>query len=159
MVLATRYKLRDVFLSVFAASALLMLLAVFVGKTIYVLIPASYVRPAVGSLFLLFAFWIFYSNAEEEKPNFSKTPFLAIFGAFILAEFGDKTQLATIALTVKYDALFETWTGATAGMFVANTAGILVGSKLGDHMPQRLIKQVTAGLFFVFGAVTLYSAL
>lgn len=159
MALATRYKLGDVLASVFTASALLMLLAVFVGRTLYILIPASFLQLIAGLLFLLFAFWIFYSDEKEKNPPPSKTPFLAVFGAFILAEIGDKTQLAAIALTVKYNVLFEIWIGATAGMFAANSIGIIAGNRMGMHLPKKLIKWIAAGLFFVFGAVTLYGAL
>jgi putative Ca2+/H+ antiporter (TMEM165/GDT1 family) len=159
MALATRYKPRDVLVSVFAASALLMLLAVSVGRILYILIPASVVQLIAGALFLLFAFWILYSDKEEETLFSGKTPFLAVFGAFILAEIGDKTQLAAVALTVKYNVLFEVWAGATAGMFAANSIGIVAGSKMGTRLPQKLVKRVAAGLFFIFGAVTLYAAL
>ncbi|MEE8403072.1 MAG: TMEM165/GDT1 family protein [Candidatus Hydrothermarchaeaceae archaeon] len=159
MAFAIRYKLRDVLASVFAASALLMLLAVLVGRTLFILIPASYIQLTAGALFLLFAFWIFYSDEVEESASFDKTPVLAVFGAFILAEIGDKTQLAAIALTVKYNVLFEVWAGATAGMFAVNGIGIIAGSMMGAHLPQKLIKRIAAGLFFVFGAATLYGAL
>ena len=156
---AIRYKPRDVLVSVFAASALLMLLAVFIGRTLYILIPASFVQLTAGALFLLFALWILYSDEEEENLSTGKTPFLAVFGAFILAEIGDKTQLAAIALTIKYNILFEVWVGATAGMFAANSIGVIAGSRMGTRLPQKLIKRVAAGMFFIFGAVTLYGAL
>ncbi len=157
MAFAIRYKPRDVLVSVFAASALLMLLAVFIGRTLYILIPASFVQLIAGALFLLFALWILYSDEKEENLSTGKTPFLAVFGAFILAEIGDKTQLAAIALTIKYNVLFEVWAGATAGMFAANSIGVIAGSRMGTRLPQKLIKWVAAGMFFVFGAVTLYN--
>ena len=160
MAFAIRYNARDVLTSVFAASALLMLFAVLVGKTLYILIPASFVQLIAGALFILFAVWIFYSDEEVEEVSYSgKTPFLAVFCAFILAEIGDKTQLATIALTVKYNVLFEVWAGATAGMFAANGIGILAGDRIGTNLPQKLIKRIAAFLFFVFGTITLYGAL
>jgi putative Ca2+/H+ antiporter (TMEM165/GDT1 family) len=159
MAFATRYRARDILASVFAASALLMLLAVFVGRVLYELIPTSYVQLIAGVLFLVFAFWILYSDDEEEGQPSGKTPFLTVFGAFILAEIGDKTQLAAIALTVKYNVLLEVWAGATAGMFAANSIAIIAGSKMATKLPQKLIKRIAAALFFVFGAVTLYSAL
>ena len=159
MAFATRYRARDVLASVFAASALLMLLAVFVGRVLYELIPTSYVQLIAGVLFLFFAFWILYSDDEEEGQPSGKTPFLTVFGAFILAEIGDKTQLAAVALTVKYNVLLEVWAGATAGMFAANSIAIIAGSKMATKLPQKLIKRIAAALFLVFGAVTLYSAL
>jgi putative Ca2+/H+ antiporter (TMEM165/GDT1 family) len=160
MAFATRYRARDVLASVLAASALLMLLAVFVGRAFSELIPAFYVQLLAGVLFLLFAFWILFFDEEEEKESHSgKTPFLTVFGAFILAEFGDKTQLAALALAVKYNAFLEVWMGATLGMFAANSAGVIAGNRISEKLPEKLIKRVAAALFFLFGAVTLYSAL
>lgn len=160
MAFATRYRARDILASVFAASALLMLLAVFVGGVLYELIPTSYVQLIAGVLFVFFAFWILYFDKEEERVAHSgKTPFLTVFGAFILAEIGDKTQLAAVTLTVKYNVLLEVWAGATAGMFAANSIAIIAGSKMATKLPQKLIKRIAAALFLVFGAVTLYSAL
>jgi putative Ca2+/H+ antiporter (TMEM165/GDT1 family) len=161
MAFATRYRARDVLTSVLAASALLMLIAVFIGRVLYELIPVSYVQLIAGVLFLLFAIWIlFFDEGEaEEESHSGKTPFLTVFGAFILAETGDKTQLAALALAVKYNALFEVWAGATLGMFAANSIGVVAGNRIRAKLPEKLIKRVAAALFFVFGAVTLYGAL
>jgi putative Ca2+/H+ antiporter (TMEM165/GDT1 family) len=161
MAFATRYRARDVLASVLAASALLMLLAVFVGRVFSELIPASYVQLLAGVLFLLFAFWILFFDVGggEEGSHYGKTPFLTVFGAFILAETGDKTQLAALALAVKYNALLEVWIGATLGMFVANSIGVVAGNRIKEKLPEKLIKRVAAALFFLFGAVTLYGAL
>jgi putative Ca2+/H+ antiporter (TMEM165/GDT1 family) len=157
---ATRYKAKDVLTSVFAASALLMLVAVIIGKTLYILIPTSSVQLLAGVLFLFFAFWILFFDDDEEKASPSgKTPLLAVFGAFLLAEIGDKTQLAAIALTVKFNALTEVWAGATLGMFAANGVGVIAGNRIGTKLPEKLIKRIAAVLFFLFGAVTLYGAL
>ena len=161
MAFATRYRARDVLASVLAASAFLMLIAVFVGRVLSEVIPTSYVQLIAGFLFLLFAFWILFSDDEEEEDenHQGKTPFLTVFGAFILAETGDKTQLAALALAVKYNALFEVWAGATLGMFVANSIGIAAGNRIRAKFPEKLIKRAAAALFFLFGAVTLYGAL
>lgn len=161
MAFATRYRARDVLTSVLAASALLMLLAVFVGRVLYELIPTSYVQLLAGFLFLLFAFWVLFfdEEGEEEESRSGKTPFLNVFGAFILAETGDKTQLAALALVVKYNALLEVWIGATLGMFVANSIGVVAGNRIRTKLPKKIIKRVAAALFFLFGAVTLYGAL
>lgn len=162
MAFAARYRARDVLASVLVASAILMLIAVFVGRVLSELIPTSYVQLIAGFLFLLFAFWILFfgeEDEEEEKSRSGKTPFLTVFGAFILAETGDKTQLAALALAVKYNALFEVWIGATSGMFVANAIGIAAGNRIRAKFPEKLIKRAAATLFFLFGAVTLYGAL
>lgn len=158
---ATRYRARDVLASVLAASAVLMLLAVFVGRVLYEIIPVTYIQVIAGILFLLFAFCILFSGEEdeEEKSPTGRTPILTVFGTFILAEIGDKTQLAAIALTVKFNALFEVWIGATLGMFAANSVGVIAGNRIRAVFPEKLIKRAAAGLFILFGVVTLYGAL
>lgn len=162
MAFATRYRARDVLASVLAASALLMLLAVLIGRVLYEIVPLSYVQVLAGVLFSLFAFWILFFDEEEgedEDKSSGKTPFFTVFGAFILAELGDKTQLAALALVVKFNALLEVWIGATLGMVAANSIGVLAGNKAKEKLPEKLIKRIAAGLFFLFGAVTLYGAL
>ncbi len=161
MAFATRYRARDVLASVLAASALLMLLAVVAGRVIYEIIPVTYIQVIAGALFLLFAFWIlFFDKDEEEEENHSgKTPFLTVFGAFILAELGDKTQLFALTLAVTYSAFLEVWLGATLGMFAANSIGVIAGNRARTLVSEKVIKRIAAGLFFLFGTVTLYSAL
>ena len=60
---------------------------------------------------------------------------------------------------LKYNALIAVWAGATLGMFAANSVGIIAANRIGTKLPEKLIKQVAAGLFLLFGAVTLYGAL
>jgi putative Ca2+/H+ antiporter (TMEM165/GDT1 family) len=163
MAFATRYRAKDVLASVLAASAVLMVLAVLAGRVLFELIPTTYVQIIAGVLFIIFAFWILFFDEEEEeenRENSGKAPFLTVFGAFMLAETGDKTQIATFALAaVNYNALFEVWAGATLGMFAANSIGIITGNRIREKFPEELIKKVAALLFFVFGAATLYAAL
>jgi len=161
MAFATRYRARDVLASVLAASALLMLAAVFIGKALYVILPITYIQFLAGVLFILFGIWILFFDEEEEvlESHSGKTPFLTVFGAFILAETGDKTQLAALALAVKYNSLFEVWAGATLGMFIANSIGIIAGNKIKGKLPEKLIKRAAALLFLIFGAVTLLGGL
>lgn len=162
MAFATRYKSRDVLASVLAASAVLMVLAVLAGRVLYDFIPTTYIQIIAGVLFIIFAFWILFFDEEEEEgdsPRSGRNPFFTVFGAFILAETGDKTQLATVALAVKFNALFEVWAGATLGMFAANSIGIIAGSRIREKFPEKIIKRIAASLFLIFGAVTLYAAL
>lgn len=162
MAFATRYRIKDVLASVLAASAVLMVIAVLAGRVLFELLPTTYVQMIAGILFIIFALWILFfdeEEGEEENEKTGKTPFLTVFGAFILAETGDKTQLATVALVVKYNALFEVWAGATLGMFAANSIGIIAGNRIREMFPEELIKRIAAALFLIFGAATLYFAL
>ncbi len=72
--------------------------------------------------------------------------------AFFIAELGDKTQLATIALATKYPTSpLAVLMGTTTGMIIADGFGILVGVVLCRRIPERIIKIVSATVFMVFG--------
>ena len=75
---------------------------------------------------------------------------------FMMAEMGDKTQLATISLAVEYDSVINVWMGTTLGMMVSNAFGIIVGIVMGKKIPERAIKWGSALIFIAFGAVGLY---
>lgn len=159
MAFAAQYKIRDILTSVLAASALLMFIAVLFGRAIYVSAPVSTVQLIAGGLFLIFGLWVLKSDEDKKLPTFSKNSFFTVFVAFLLAEIGDKTQFAAVALAVKFNAPFEVWAGAIAGMFAANGIGILVGNRVRAYLPQKIVKRIVAGLFFVFGAITIYGSL
>jgi putative Ca2+/H+ antiporter (TMEM165/GDT1 family) len=75
--------------------------------------------------------------------------------AFFLAEMGDKTQIATVALAARFDALLQVVLGPTLGMLVANVPAVLVGDRLAHRMPVRLVHTIAAALFAVLGLATL----
>ena len=77
-----------------------------------------------------------------------------VFSAFLLAELGDKTMLATITLAADHDWL-GVWIGSTLGMVVADGLAIVVGAVAGKHLPERLIQITAAALFLLFGAYML----
>ena len=82
-----------------------------------------------------------------------------VFVAFFIGEFGDKTQLATISLAAQYQNAVSVLIGATLGMLVADGAGIAVGVVLGRHIPERVLKWVSAAIFIVFGLAGFYEVL
>jgi hypothetical protein len=77
-----------------------------------------------------------------------------VTSAFILAELGDKTMLATITLAADNDWV-GVWVGSTLGMVVADGLAIVVGAVAGKHLPERLIQITAAALFLLFGAYLL----
>ncbi len=78
--------------------------------------------------------------------------------AFFVAELGDKTMLATIALAARGGAL-PTWIGASLGMMVANGLAVALGQRLGDLAPRRVVHFMAGGLFAAFGIVLLVQGL
>jgi putative Ca2+/H+ antiporter (TMEM165/GDT1 family) len=71
--------------------------------------------------------------------------------AFFLAEMGDKTQIATVALAAKYAAVAAVVAGTTLGMMAANVPAVMLGDRLAGKIPLRLARAVAAGIFAVLG--------
>jgi len=89
----------------------------------------------------------------EDKKESKFGPIITVGIAFFLAEMGDKTQLATISLVVKYQNMLNVLIGTTIGMVVADTFGIIIGVVLKRHIPEKTIKWISAGIFILFGSV------
>ena len=83
--------------------------------------------------------------------------FLFSAAAVVLAEMGDKTQLATIALATKFpESPLWQLLGTTAGMLVADAIGIVVGVLMCRKIPEKTVKLVSAGVFIIFGFIGTY---
>ena len=76
--------------------------------------------------------------------------------AFILAEMGDKTQIATVALAAQYHAFFYVVAGTTLGMMIANVPAVMLGDRIAQRMPVRLVHAIAAAIFAVLGLATLF---
>jgi Ca2+/H+ antiporter, TMEM165/GDT1 family len=160
MALACRFRWQTVMLGVFAATLGNHFLAVVVGTYLTELIPLFYVQIAASASFILFGFWTLRGDSlEGEDKRFNYSPFWTVAIAFFLAEMGDKTQLATVALAAEYKSILAVWLGTTTGMLIADALGICVGVVLGKKIPERLIKWVAALIFIFFGLSGLHDLL
>jgi putative Ca2+/H+ antiporter (TMEM165/GDT1 family) len=87
---------------------------------------------------------------------------MGVFGttlvAFFLAEMGDKTQVATVALAAQYQAFVAVVAGTTLGMMIANVPAVLLGDRIANRMPVRLVHGVAAAIFAALGVATLLGA-
>ncbi|MEW6621950.1 MAG: TMEM165/GDT1 family protein [Bacillota bacterium] len=107
--------------------------------------------------FVLFGLWTIRGDkleGEEKKDYFS--PFWTVTIAFFIAEMGDKTQLATVALAAKYHSLWWVLIGTTLGMMISNIIGILIGVVLGKKIPDKTVKLVSAAIFILFGYIGMF---
>ncbi len=160
MAFATRYRWQTVMWGVFAATALNHFFAVVAGNYLTIIFPVEYIKIAASASFILFGLWTIRGDklhGEDKRFNFS--PFWAVAVAFFIAEMGDKTQLATLALAAEYNTIIPVWLGTTAGMLVADAIGIGVGIILGKKIPEQLVKWIAALIFIGFGIFGLSKSL
>jgi putative Ca2+/H+ antiporter (TMEM165/GDT1 family) len=156
MAFAVRYRPWTVFAGALAASAVTHLLAVAAGGLITAIVPLETVRLAAALAFIAFGAWTLWPEGEageeeaaEKKPRFS--PFWAVAGAFFLAEMGDKTQLASMALAAEYAAPLPVWLGAVLAMAAVDGIAIVAGVLLHKRVPEKAVKRVAGVAFIAFG--------
>ncbi len=160
MAFATRYKAHKVLWGVFIATVLNHGMAVAVGNLITRTQGLEVWIQAVASLsFIFFGLWTIRGDRlegeEARKTRFGAVTTVAI--AFFIAELGDKTQLATIALATKFPQNpFGILMGTTSGMLVADTIGIVFGVLMCKNIPERKIKLISAAAFILFGFLGCY---
>ncbi len=160
MAFATRYCWRTVMWGVFAATILNHLFAVVVGSYLTHLIPMNYIQLAAAASFVIFGLWTIRGDElNGEDRACKRSPFWTVAIAFFIAEMGDKTQLATVALAAQFNAIIPVWLGTTTGMMVADGIGIIIGIVLGKRIPERAVKWFAAVVFIGFGLFGLYEYL
>lgn len=152
MAFAARFRWQTVLWGVFAATAANHLLAVLAGNYLTSIVPLQWVKVAAAASFVLFGLWTIRGDElHGEDRRFSFSPFWTVFAAFFIAEMGDKTQLATVALAAEYQSIIPVWLGTTSAMVVADALGIIVGIVLGRRIPERAVKWFAALIFIAFG--------
>ena len=160
MAFASRFRWQTVMWGVFVATAANHLIAATAGSYLTMIVPMEGIKIAAAVSFIIFGLWTIRGDTlsgEDQRYHFS--PFWTVTVAFFLAEMGDKTQLATISLAVKYQTILTVWMGTTLGMMVSDAFGIVVGIVMGKKIPERIIKWGAALIFIAFGAVGLYENL
>lgn len=161
MAFATRYSASKVLIAVFLATILNHSLAVLAGHFLTVVIPMNIISLIAAASFVFFGVWTLKGDTLGDQANKKSRfgPIATVAIAFFLAEMGDKTQLATVALAVEYKNMLGVLMGTTAGMVVADAVGIVVGVVLRKHIPKEVIKWVSACIFILFGLVGIYKVL
>jgi putative Ca2+/H+ antiporter (TMEM165/GDT1 family) len=111
----------------------------------------------LGFSFLAFAVWALIPDKLDETPPSKHGAFITTIVLFFLAEIGDKTQLATVALGAQYRSVALVTLGTTIGMMVANVPAVLIGDKLVQRFPLSKMRFVAAALFAAFGLWVLFA--
>lgn len=159
--LASRYRARTVLIGVFFATLLNNGAAIFIGTIFAEMINLEIVKVVSGVIFLVFGAWTLLEKREQAenisvKDSFGS--FLSIVSLFIVAEMGDKTQIASAVYAATYNAPFLTLAGVMAGMLLADALGIYLGVRLQDLLPPARLKIISSTVFFILGGINLISS-
>jgi Ca2+/H+ antiporter, TMEM165/GDT1 family len=131
-----------------------------VGTWITQTVGADVMRWVLGLSFIAMAVWTLIPDKLDEQEQTSAGRW-GVFGtttlAFFLAEMGDKTQVATVALAAQYAALAAVVAGTTLGMMIANVPAVLLGEKITRKVPIRIVHRIAAAMFAVLGLAALFN--
>ena len=160
--LAARFKKPvSIILGILVATVLNHGLAGAVGAWITHAVSPEILRWVLGASFIGMAIWtLIPDEIEDDETQVAKR--FGVFGAtlitFFLAEMGDKTQIATVAMAAHYaDPLLVVF-GTTLGMLIADVPAVFVGDKLANKIPMRLVHSIAAAVFAALGIATLLGA-
>ena len=158
-ILAARFKKPlPIILGILVATLVNHGLAGALGAWITALLSPEVLRWVLGASFIAMAAWtLIPDKIEDEETQIASK--LGVFGAtlitFFLAEMGDKTQIATIAMAAHYGTPLLVIAGTTLGMLIADVPAVFVGGKLATKIPMKLVHSIAAAIFAVLGVATL----
>ena len=161
-ILAARFKKPlPIILGILVATIVNHGLAGALGAWITASISPEILRWVLGASFIAMAVWtLIPDKIEEEETQIAKR--FGVFGAtlvtFFLAEMGDKTQIATVAMAAHYATPLLVVIGTTLGMLIADVPAVFVGDKLANKIPMKLVHSIAAAIFALLGVATLLGA-
>lgn len=161
-ILAARFKKPvPIILGILAATIVNHGLAGALGAWITSAVSPEALRWVLGMSFVGMAIWTMIPDKiEEEETQVAKR--FGVFGAtlitFFLAEMGDKTQIATVAMAAHYTSPLMVVIGTTLGMLIADAPAVFAGDKLANKIPMRLVHSIAAAIFALMGVATLLGA-
>ncbi|MCK9604223.1 MAG: TMEM165/GDT1 family protein [Candidatus Omnitrophica bacterium] len=161
MAFAMKYSTYKVLLAIFLATLLSNALAISVGHFLTAVIPIDIISFFASLSFIIFGIWIIRGDRleKQDKKESKFGPILTVGIAFFIAEMGDKTQLATISLAVKYQNILGVLMGTTLAMVAADAIGIIFGRAIHKRVPEEKIKWIAAAIFILFGLIGIYGVL
>ena len=158
MLLAIKFrKPVPIILGILVATLLNHATAGLLGAWVARALGPEVLRWVIGISFIAMAAWMLVPDKIDDEA--AKPSRFGAFGttliAFFLAEMGDKTQIATVALAARYEDLVAVVAGTTLGMLIADVPAVFVGDKLAKKVPMRLVHATAAAIFGLLGALTL----
>lgn len=157
LLLAARYqKPVPILIAILLATLINHGVSAMVGQWITTVLSPEILLWIVSLGFIAMAGWMLIPDElGDEDENINKWQKYGVFGAtfvlFFLAEIGDKTQIATVALAARFDSIFWVTAGTTLGMMLANAPAVFIGHKLAEKLPISLIHKIGALIFLLLG--------
>jgi putative Ca2+/H+ antiporter (TMEM165/GDT1 family) len=128
------------------------------GGWVAQLLGPDVLRWVIGLSFLAMAGWMLIPDKIDDDATGGRQRF-GVFGttviAFFLAEMGDKTQIATVALAARYTDVVQVVLGTTFGMMLANVPAVFLGDKIAKKVSMKWVHAIAAAIFAVLGVLTL----
>lgn len=161
-ILAARFKKPlPIILGILVATIINHGLAGALGAWITATVSPEILRWVLGVSFIAMAIWTMIPDRIEDEDTHIAGQF-GVFGAtlitFFLAEMGDKTQIATIAMAAHYADPLMVVLGTTLGMLIADVPAVFVGDKLASKIPMQLVHTIAAIIFAILGIAVLWGA-
>ncbi|NVD72090.1 TMEM165/GDT1 family protein [Duganella sp. BJB1802] len=146
--------------AIFVATIANHTFAAAVGAWITSLLGPDILRWVLGASFLAMAAWTLVPDKidDDDMPLAKYGVFLTTLIAFFVAEMGDKTQVATVALAARYHSLVAVVCGTTFGMMLANVPAVYLGDRIAHRVSLKLVHGIAALVFAVLGVATLLGA-
>jgi putative Ca2+/H+ antiporter (TMEM165/GDT1 family) len=128
------------------------------GGWVAQLLGPDVLRWVIGLSFLAMAGWMLIPDKIDDDDTGGRQRF-GVFGttviAFFLAEMGDKTQIATVALAARYTDVVQVVLGTTFGMMLANVPAVFLGDRIAKKVSMKWVHAIAAAIFAVLGVLTL----
>ncbi|MDF1799265.1 MAG: TMEM165/GDT1 family protein [Planctomycetota bacterium] len=159
--LAHRYKPTPVLAGICSAFLLLTLMAASIGSVLQEWLSQAALLLVAGLLFLVFAYRTWREQHEDqpiEQGAGHRTAFLTSFTLILVAELGDKTQLATMALSAQSESVPSVVLGATLALWATSLLGVFAGARLLRHIPAAWVRRASTLLFLTFGLIATWRA-
>ena len=161
LLLAVKFrKPLPILLAILAATIVNHGVSAWLGQWVTSVVPEHILVWILAIGFIAMAAWMLIPDElGDESESINKWQKFGVFGAtfmlFFLAEIGDKTQLATVALAARFDSFFLVMAGTTVGMMIASVPAVFIGERLAEKLPISLIHKIAAVIFLILGVATL----
>ena len=164
MLLAVKFrKPVPIVLGILVATLLNHASAGLVGNWVAGALGPTVLRWVIGVSFIAMALWMLIPDRldddDDDDDDATTTQRFGVFGttliAFFLAEMGDKTQIATVALAARYPDLIAVVAGTTLGMLIADVPAVFIGDRMAKKIPMKLVHGIAAAIFALLGIATL----